>query len=269
MSIPARESSSRSSRSSRSAWVAVFVLYLGAAPGAALAGAAEERRVLEVGDPGASISTDRPEVRSREGRLVGWRSEAGLLPVGFPFPNLGDETVEVLFELAMDVPGYGSNHVATAVGLELSMDSGNSGRLFGDLELTPADVGTTFYADARSYRNAFRTASRKLTDGLDGRFNRKVFLFPTSGSSTASYPESFLFGDLPGGHGVDFFGFRIDSIALRLDSLTMESPGSDPNGDGQWTDVTAAATVFFLYDLVVFADGFESGDLSGWSFASP
>jgi hypothetical protein len=37
-------------------------------------------------------------------------------------------------------------------------------------------------------------------------------------------PEAGVFGSVPGGNGVDLYGFAIDRIGLRLDALTFVSP---------------------------------------------
>jgi PEP-CTERM motif len=44
-------------------------------------------------------------------------------------------------------------------------------------------------------------------------------------------------------NGIDLQGFQIGSIGLHVDSLTISSPGSNPNGDGIWTDVFFEGTV--------------------------
>ena len=40
----------------------------------------------------------------------------------------------------------------------------------------------------------------------------------------------------------DFQGYDITSISLTVNDLTFESPGSNPNGDGIWTDYTYDVT---------------------------
>lgn len=54
--------------------------------------------------------------------------------------------------------------------------------------------------------------------------------------------QNSFFGDHTGANGVDFAGFVITSIDLVIDTLSFDTPGSDPNGDSLWTDVTFGAT---------------------------
>ena len=45
-----------------------------------------------------------------------------------------------------------------------------------------------------------------------------------------------FFGDSSGANGIDFKDFTIQCISLRINSLTLDTPGQDPNGNGIWTD---------------------------------
>jgi len=50
----------------------------------------------------------------------------------------------------------------------------------------------------------------------------------------------------PGGSDrVDFAGYEVSAIELRLDEVLIESPGSDPNEDGVWTDFTIRGELIF------------------------
>jgi hypothetical protein len=60
-----------------------------------------------------------------------------------------------------------------------------------------------------------------------------------------------FFSQLPvGGNGIDFRGFKIDSIALRLDLLDISSPGINPNGNGIWTDCSYSGQISVNYEPV-------------------
>jgi hypothetical protein len=88
--------------------------------------------------------------------------------------------------------------------------------------LTNSDVGQTIYRDA--------------TDPQFAAFVANL----TSGST-----ESGIFGGVLGGNGIDLAGFQIDKVGLRVDSLSIVSPGSNPNGDGQWTDTSGQISFLF------------------------
>jgi hypothetical protein len=103
--------------------------------------------------------------------------------------------------------------------------------------LSNADVGQTIYRDAADPQFAAFVAN--LTNGIDN-----FCVFSTAGSSSASN-ESGIFGGVLGGNGIDLAGFQIDKVGLRVDSLAIVSPGSNPNGDGQWTDTSGQISFLF------------------------
>jgi hypothetical protein len=53
----------------------------------------------------------------------------------------------------------------------------------------------------------------------------------------------FFFGDQSGANGIDFMGFYITSIGIRMDSLTLNILGENPSGDGNWTDYSITYTL--------------------------
>ena len=103
--------------------------------------------------------------------------------------------------------------------------------------LTNSDVGQTIYRDATDPQFAAFVAN--LTNGID---NTLVFNTSNAGSGST---ESGIFGGVLGGNGVDLAGFQIDKVGLRVDSLSIVSPGSNPNGDGQWTDTSGQISFLF------------------------
>ena len=74
---------------------------------------------------------------------------------------------------------------------------------------------------------AFYAMVDLLTDGIDNSLS-----IGSQGSADSQY-----FRNVPGGNGIDLQGFEIVAITERLDSYTYTHPGSDPNHNGQWTDV--------------------------------
>lgn len=104
----------------------------------------------------------------------------------------------------------------------------------------PADVGRTF---TLSFGPDFETAARFLTDGENGAVGY-LSRFVNGGGGGEVGPESlFFFGDDSGTGRVDFAGFEITSLEFRIDELIMSSPGSNPSGDGIWTDIIIRSTL--------------------------
>jgi len=102
--------------------------------------------------------------------------------------------------------------------------------LFVGTSITAADVGRTFTATQESDPN-FNEFAALLTNG---KLNKVTLSF---GSGTLGSGDLFL---TKSGRlfvqNTGFFGTTIDSVSLRVDSLTLNSPGVNPNGNGDWTD---------------------------------
>src|SRR6267142_3555401 len=64
----------------------------------------------------------------------------------------------------------------------------------------------------------------------------------SGGSSETSFFTSFPYGR----NGFDLIGFQVQRIDLTLNSLVFNSPGSNPNGDGNWTDFNINGTLSFI-----------------------
>lgn len=103
--------------------------------------------------------------------------------------------------------------------------------------ISESDVGQTIYRDATDQQFAAFVAH--LTNGIDNDF---VLRYPGTGSPNL---ESGIFGGVVGGNGIDLRGFQIEKVGLRVDSLSLVSPGEDPNGDGEWTDISGQLSFLF------------------------
>lgn len=101
-----------------------------------------------------------------------------------------------------------------------------------------SDIGSTFHitsADSASFDDCVTM----LTNGID----EEVYMSSTivvGGGSFTHGAESEKFIKI-GFDAPDFAGYEIQSIALKLNAMTIVSPGSNPNGDGNWTDFTIDA----------------------------
>ena len=83
----------------------------------------------------------------------------------------------------------------------------------------------------------FEHAVTFLTDGHNGWVEIKVQT-ETGGCESRQSELGFFLKNLPEDRDrVDFAGYDVHTIELRLDEVLIESPGSDPSDDGIWTDV--------------------------------
>lgn len=89
-----------------------------------------------------------------------------------------------------------------------------------------------------------------LTDGIDWwLYDQAQYAGGIFGSTTAFHLESLRleFTD-PDHEGVDLAGYTIESVTRTI-TVLLDSPGSDPNGDGIWTDIDIS-TVFEIYGTI-------------------
>ncbi|MBC8096064.1 MAG: PEP-CTERM sorting domain-containing protein [Akkermansiaceae bacterium] len=149
------------------------------------------------------------------------------LAVGHIFNSVNGIPVTGITSLNMQL-GYVTDIVNFTVGATL----------FDQFTLTPSDVGKTFSLTAQSDPE-FGAFVQRLTNGRND-----MIAFADSFGGLSGQNESLFFSQrIAGSNGIDLRGFQIGSIALRVDSLTIASPGSNPNGDGNWTDVFFEGTI--------------------------
>lgn len=77
--------------------------------------------------------------------------------------------------------------------------------------------------------SAFEAAAEKMTDGVIERLGTRVQFTlngEPSGGEGAGFPE------------IDLSGSLIEAFVLTVTDFSRMSPGSDPNGDGDWTDLS-------------------------------
>ena len=114
--------------------------------------------------------------------------------------------------------------------------------IFETVPFTSSSIGQPFTITQLEDPD-FNLIVQKLTDGLP-ELVWFVAELPGSGLSSQSSFESAFFAPLPlGPDAVDFEGYRITGLSLRLDQLVFDTPGSNPNRDGVWTDFSYIATV--------------------------
>ena len=150
--------------------------------------------------------------------------------------------------------GYIDDHLNASLCFNPSIDTYTCVPTFGPL--TEAAVGATTWKDATSPAVGpspgeapgssidFRAFVAYLTNGRPDWILETFYLGTASTGGAAISEQSFL-GSSVGPNGLDLQGYIIDRIGLRIDALTISTPGSDPNGDGIWTDSAMRATVLF------------------------
>lgn len=103
--------------------------------------------------------------------------------------------------------------------------------------------GTTIRFDSGA---AFDRIAAGLTDGIAGRFSVLAVLGNAAGTQTRGFAggEENAFGALPASYnGIDFEGSTVEAIIVTLRTVSLSSPGRDPNRNGDWTDFTVYADV--------------------------
>jgi hypothetical protein len=112
--------------------------------------------------------------------------------------------------------------------------------LFNQIFFGTNDVGRTFTIASSADDPNFNFVVNTLTNGVDQTL--AVLIGLTNGTgSLFPFPESQLFAGV--GTGPDLIGYQIQSFGLRVDSLSFQSPGSNPNSDGNWTDYSEQFTL--------------------------
>jgi hypothetical protein len=111
-----------------------------------------------------------------------------------------------------------------------------------DVVVGSANAGQTF---SLSSGPVFEAAVSYLTNGVNGTVGHFYsFDINDPGGNGAAVNESlFFFGDPTGSGRVDFAGFEITSLELRIDEIIFSSPGTNPSGDGLWTDFNIRSTL--------------------------
>jgi len=138
---------------------------------------------------------------------------------------------------------------AVLYGVEINVLFGGDGtgasgaRLFEGNVFRPSDVGTTVTM-TEANDPEFNDAATILINGVNDRLFFEAIGQPGGcGSGYGPSEAFFLFGDPTGANGIDFRGFYITSIGIRVDYLTLDIPGENPSGDGNWTDYSITYTL--------------------------
>lgn len=157
-----------------------------------------------------------------------------------------------------DSGGGGSTEIATSLRFSWETPEGYEGErvsMYWEV-VTPFDVGKTFRQSSAT-SESFGFFASMLSSGTDDAFLIGNYLPSGGGSGVANYESAFLSKFVPT-QSVDFYGYEITEVGLTVDSLTIDSPGQNPNGDGLWTDYSYDVT-FTIYGIPEPATGLLLG----------
>ena len=117
-----------------------------------------------------------------------------------------------------------------------------SASIYRDLHLTEDDVGKTFIIYSFDNYPGFVTFVDNLTNGVNNHLQNGYTFCDLGGGLRFGGSESELFGDLTQ-NGIDFEGYKINSISLHIESLTIDFDGID------WYDFTV--DYIFAFDVTL------------------
>ncbi|MFQ5511665.1 MAG: hypothetical protein ACE5EO_07435 [Candidatus Krumholzibacteriia bacterium] len=120
---------------------------------------------------------------------------------------------------------------------------------FVNIRISNADNGKT-RAVGPSNTPDFATAVGVLTNGVDD-FAQLILAFTPAGQPPpppmmGSAESAYINGGLLGNYDPDFKGAEITGVSVVVRDVQIASPGRDPNGDGNWTDVTLDANLVIM-----------------------
>lgn len=120
--------------------------------------------------------------------------------------------------------------------------------LFEDYRFTPADALSRFAVNATNDSD-YTAIAALLTNGNpnDSIWHESGPVYGTDGPLSAGrWSEAFWAAHVFSTAPADFSGYRLDQIVLVVDAADWTSPGSDPNGNGVWTDYLLKTHVEFF-----------------------
>jgi hypothetical protein len=106
--------------------------------------------------------------------------------------------------------------------------------IFENRRFATNDVGRLILADVVTdpHFSAFAT---RLTNGVAEFIHHNAF-----SQSDIAVMEAVFFALAS---GPDLRGYPVHTVGLRFDQIDVRTPGSDPNGDGLWTDYSYSAVL--------------------------
>ena len=130
--------------------------------------------------------------------------------------------------------GVASRVVSDTAGLSLFVGPDGADFALFEVTLTGDDAGTTMSLGPEDSAD-FAEAVALLTNGVDDEVALWRILSDGSAAITGSLESIEFSGGALEGQEPDLAGAEITGISLELDTVSIQSPGDDPNGDGLWT----------------------------------
>lgn len=121
---------------------------------------------------------------------------------------------------------------------------GLTNAVYDTYAFTSNDVGSVFYLTAVEDPD-FTVLASNLVNGQADRIGYTWHYNPIypGDPGTQQYEDYMLAGSPFLTNGIDLQGTVIDGFSLRINDLVLDSPGSDLNGDGNWTDLRFSMTL--------------------------
>jgi hypothetical protein len=144
--------------------------------------------------------------------------------------------------------GGGSHFIGTSVQLYVSnggATNGGTAAVFDALSFTSVNLGQVFSLD-QTVDPQFNLFVSRLTNGFNDQITRISRLTGGGSSGLLTSEANFFTTRPPGGNGIDLTGFTIDHIEMRINQISIDSPGRNLQGDGIWTDYSIQATMSFI-----------------------
>jgi len=116
--------------------------------------------------------------------------------------------------------------------------------VYDDYAFTRLDIGNVFYLTAAEDPD-FTQLAANLVNGQPDRIGW-VTAYTHIGADyggTQTYEAGILAGSPFLTNGIDLQGTVIDRFSLVVNDLNLDSPGSDPNNQGVWTDLRFSVTL--------------------------
>ena len=116
--------------------------------------------------------------------------------------------------------------------------------VYDSYAFTRLDIGSVFYLTAAEDPD-FTQLAANLVNGQPDRIGWVTAYVPIApdNGGTQNYEAGILAGSPFLTNGIDLQGTVIDRFSLVVNDLNLDSPGSDPNGQGNWTDLRFSVTL--------------------------
>lgn len=165
-----------------------------------------------------------------------------------------DTPDDVLVGTAAFESRVGGRVVADSLAITLGYTAGDGSSQLEAIEIGAQDSVVT-YTYTRDGSPSFDAFALRLTNSVDDLLEWRFFCNGSPWDGGVG-PESIVLIDrIDGESGADLSGHAITRIEAATDVLSIQVPGSDPNGDGIWTDQHIVIRYSFYAEV---ADGGET-----------